>query len=107
MAYHQRMRIMGTNGQIELEIPFNPVSDQPARLSLAGVSGQPVSGTGRIETPPCDQYTIQGDRLSEAIRAGGPQPYALEESVGNMRVIDALFRSAADGGWVAIDEGGR
>jgi predicted dehydrogenase len=46
-----------------------------------------------------DQYTIQGDLFAEAIQTGGPAPTPLEDSVRNMEVIDALFRSAASGHW--------
>jgi len=31
-----------------------------------------------------------------------PAPYPLEDSVKNMRVIDALFRSGATGAWVDL-----
>jgi predicted dehydrogenase len=50
----------------------------------------------------CDQYTIQGDLFSEAIRRGTPAPYPLEDSIANMRVIDALFRSAETNSWESL-----
>ena len=53
--------------------------------------------------PVCDQYTIQGDRFSEAALGGNAAPYPLEDSVKNMRVIDALFRSGATGTWENIE----
>ena len=39
---------------------------------------------------------------TRAIREGGEVPTPLEESVRNMTVIDALFRSASRGGWEAV-----
>ena len=47
----------------------------------------------------CDQYTLQADEVSRAIREGRPAPEPLEDAVANMEVIDALFRSAASGAW--------
>ena len=47
-----------------------------------------------IEFETCDQYTIQGDVFSESVRHGTPLPSPLEDSVHNMAVIEALFRSA-------------
>jgi predicted dehydrogenase len=47
----------------------------------------------------CDQYTLQGDAFSGAIRDGAPQPLPLEDSVANVRVLDAVARSAANGEW--------
>jgi len=50
----------------------------------------------------CDQYTIQGDAFSRAIREGTPPPVSLEDSVKNMSVIDAVFRAADSGKWEAV-----
>jgi predicted dehydrogenase len=99
LSPHQRMQILGTKGRIELEIPFNAPPDRPARI-LVDTTGD-LYGTGiRIEEfPVCDQYGIQGDLFSQAIREGGEVPTPLEESLANMSVIDALFRSAASGAW--------
>ena len=47
----------------------------------------------------CDQYQIQGDLFSKAIRENTVVPIPLEDSVLNMKVIEALFRSAESGTW--------
>jgi predicted dehydrogenase len=41
--------------------------------------------------------------FSQALRQGGEVPTPLEDSLGNMRVIEALFRSARENAWVAIE----
>jgi predicted dehydrogenase len=51
------------------------------------------------EIPVCDQYTIQGDVFSRAIREASEVPVPLEDALANMKVIDAIFRSAKSGGW--------
>jgi predicted dehydrogenase len=48
-----------------------------------------------------DQFMIQGDAFSRAIREGTNVAVPLEDSVKNMAVIDAVFRSAETGAWVA------
>ena len=55
-----------------------------------------------IDIEVCDQYTIQGDLFSEAIRRGAAAPYPLEDSIANLRVIDALFKSADTNAWQTI-----
>jgi predicted dehydrogenase len=82
---YQRVHIFGTKGRIEIEIPFNAPPDRPCRIWV---------GDREEEFPVCDQYTIQGDAFSRAIREGGEVPVPLEDSVKNMAVIDAIFRSA-------------
>jgi predicted dehydrogenase len=83
---------MGTLGQVELEIPFNPPIDKPTRLILDNTSGRQ-----EFELDTCDQFTIQGDLFSKAILEDTPTPIPLEDAVANMVVIDALFQSARTG----------
>ena len=100
VALQQSMRFYGATGRIELEIPFNPLEDRPSRIRID--DGRDLTGSGVTveEFPACDQYTIQGDLFSRAIREGGAPPVPLEDSLHNMAVIDAIFRSAETGQWV-------
>jgi predicted dehydrogenase len=96
---HQRMNVFGTRARIEVEIPFNPPPDTAARIYVDG--GGDLAGRDRetIELPIVDQYTLQGDRFSEAIRGVGDVPVGLDDAIRNMAVIDALFRSAETRRW--------
>jgi predicted dehydrogenase len=99
MVPYQRMQFLGTKGRIEIEIPFNAPPDRPTRIFID--DGRDVFGGGiRTETiPVCDQYTLQGDAFSRAIREGGEAPVPLEDAIGNMAVIEAIFRSAECSRW--------
>jgi predicted dehydrogenase len=44
---------------------------------------------------------VQCDRFCEAIASGGPAPVPIEDAVANMRVLDAIARSARSGRWEA------
>jgi predicted dehydrogenase len=96
---YQRMQFFGTKGRIEIEIAFNAPNDRPCRLFID--DGRDVFGGGvTLETvPQCDQYTIQGDAFSRAIREDGEVPVSLEGAIRNMAVIEAVFRSAETGRW--------
>jgi predicted dehydrogenase len=99
---YQRVQILGTQGRIEIEIPFNAPPDRPCRLFVD--SGADVFGGGirSEEFAACDQYTIQGDAFSRAIREGGEVPTPLEDSVRNLAVIEAVAESAASGRIVTL-----
>ena len=96
---YQRMQFFGTRGRIEVEIPFNAPTDRPTRIFIDDGSDVFGSGVEVREFAPCDQYTIQGDLFSRAVREGGEQPIPLEDALKNMAVIDAVFRSAESGRW--------
>jgi len=104
MVPYQRMQICGTRGRIEVEIPFNAPNDRPCRVSID--DGQDVFGSGvSTETvPTCDQYMLQGDLFSKAIREGGEVSVSVEDAVKNMTVIEAIFRSAESGKWEEVAE---
>ena len=95
MAPHQVVHIYGTLGRVEIEIPFNAPQEAPCRIFL--------HKGGEMEAcllPVADQYTIQGELFSQAILEDTPVPTPLSDALGNMQVIDALFKSAETTAWV-------
>jgi predicted dehydrogenase len=99
LAPYQRMIFIGTEGRIEVLIPFNAPNDRPTKILID--DGHDLTGASAevIEIPVCDQYEIQGTLFSRALREHIPQPIPLEDAINNMTVIDAVFRSAAHGRW--------
>jgi len=95
----QRVQILGTEGRIEIQIPFNAPADAEATLHVD--DGRDLSGGGReiIRLPACDQYTLQGDAFSRAVLGQQPLEWGINDAVLNMRVIDAFFRSARSERW--------
>ncbi len=99
LVAHQRVELIGTRGRVEVEVPFNAPPDRPTRVRVDDGSAPGGANAETLEFGPCDQYTIQGDLFSRAVREGTEQPIPLEDAVNNMAVIDALFRSAESGRW--------
>jgi predicted dehydrogenase len=93
----QSIQFLGTKGRLELEIPFNAPPDRPAHIRID--DGSDITGAKIVteEFDSCDQYTLQGDAFARAILEGGPPPVPLEDSLRNMAVIDAIFRSVESG----------
>ena len=91
------MQLHGSKGRIQLEIPFNPPHDRVNRLVVD--DGRDLTGGGKsiIEIPAANHFLLQADRFADAVRGNGEVPVKLEDSIANMAVIDALFRSAGSG----------
>ncbi len=102
IARHQRLQLAGTEGRIELPIPVNAPPGGKMRIFID--DGSSVEGTGIVtETiPECDQYHLQGEAFSRAVRGEIELPYGVDDAIANMRVIDALFRSEKSGRWETI-----
>jgi predicted dehydrogenase len=108
---YQRVQIFGTSGHIEVEIPFNAPHDRGCKIYLdAGAVGAPdftikQTSTERAElltTQAANHYALQWQAFSEAIRTGKAIENDMQSAVANMRVIDAIFRSAASQRWEPI-----
>ncbi len=86
---YQRVHILGSTGQIEIEIPFNAPPLAATRIWL-----HTKTGSEEISFDAIDQYTLQGDGFSKAILDNTPVPTSLQDAVNNMVVIEAVFKSA-------------
>ena len=95
LSAYQRVNIFGTEGRIEIEIPFNAPPDRACRLWHQ-------RGTTVTEhtIDACDQYGIQGDLFARAILDNTTVATPLDDAVANMQVIESVLASARDGKWV-------
>jgi predicted dehydrogenase len=89
----QAIRILGTKGRIELQVPFNAPADQPARIVIDDGRDLLGGGAEAIELDTVDQFQLQAEAFREAVLGLSPLESDLGDAVANMRVIDALFRS--------------
>lgn len=99
LARAQRLRVFGTKGSIEVEIPINIPDDRPVRLTVDDGRDSIGGGAERIELPASNFFTLQGEAVSRAIRGERAPEMTLEDSLANMRVIDAALRSERSGQW--------
>ena len=96
---NQRVQAFGDKGRIEIEIPFNAPPDRAARIFIDDGGDLLGAGLSTETFPAVDQYTLQGDAFARAILDKTPIPVPLEQAIENMKVIDALFRSAETNQW--------
>ena len=92
---YQRVHIHGTQGRVEIEIPFNAPIDRPCR-----VWHQTGADIAEVKLDLCNQYSIQGDLFSLAILNNTAVPTPLTDAVANMKVIEAIVESNRSGAWV-------
>ena len=97
---YQSFQILGTKGRIDVYWPFNTPPDEPAYLRIDNGS-KPIAGVSERteEFPAQDQYMLQAEAFSAAVKGERDVPVPLEDAWANMAVIEALFRSAQTGRW--------
>jgi predicted dehydrogenase len=96
---YQRVQIVGTHGRIEVQIPFNAPQGGAMRISID--DGQALDGSGIVieKMPMADQYRLQAEAFSRRIRGEDAPGWGLDDAMGQLRVIDALWRSERSGRW--------
>jgi predicted dehydrogenase len=90
----QRVEVLGTGGRISIWVTVNAPSDTRGRLTVT----TPV-GEREPELPLADQYGLEFEEFSRALREGRPAPTPPEDAVANQKVLDALLASERSGGW--------
>ena len=74
------MQFFGTEGRIDVEIPFNAPTDKPTRIFIDNGKDLYANASAVIETVPiCNQFTIQADLFSKAVLENTEVPNPLEE----------------------------
>ena len=88
----QRVHLVGTAGRLFVEIPFNIPPDRPTRIVRAAGGDPPVAPDLQlIEVPAADQYGVQGDAFSTAVREGSGVPIPPTDAIGNLAVIEHIL----------------
>ncbi|WP_290812498.1 Gfo/Idh/MocA family protein [Halovivax sp.] len=86
--HRQSLRVEAENGWLEAEDVYNPgTSDVELTYS--------VDGQREMETiEGVDPYRLEVEAFADAVESGDEPPIDRDETIANMRVIDALYESA-------------
>jgi len=90
----QTVDIYGTGGSICIDIPFNMYADVPPLLTVTT-----SVGARRPSLKAADQYGLEFEAFSRALREDLPVPTSPADAVNNQKTLDALFRSESSGSW--------
>ena len=88
----QYYRVQTTDGWLHAEPAFNVAPTARVELTYAR-SGREVSES----FDPVDDYRLEVEHFAECVEVGSTPRVDREETVGNMRTIDAIYRSAESG----------
>lgn len=94
----QFMEACGEEGSLYLGRPF--YNDSGVAMQTISIRRNRV--VEEIQVPDTNHYTLMGDAFAQSVFNNTPVPTPLEDAIANMRVIDAVFESAAEGQWVEV-----
>ena len=91
----QRVHIYGTEGRIDVDIPFNIPADRPTTIRLSQGGDPPVDPATQVYSfEPADPYTAQASAFTAAVLDGTPIPVPPADAVANLRALERIFEAA-------------
>jgi glucose-fructose oxidoreductase len=94
---HNRIRLTGESGWIDLE-PATSYSGQRMRVSVRGDDEAVTPPKG----PAANQFVGQLDHMAECVVTGSEPIVGGEEGLRDLRLIEAIYRSAREGRTIAV-----
>ncbi|MFD1776814.1 Gfo/Idh/MocA family protein [Paenibacillus rhizophilus] len=85
----QLLEVIGTEGRIEIPMPFNARTDDAEFFIYAG------GGVRRVDAPGANPFTCQVDNFASAVFGQAPPLFEPEDAVLNMKLLEACLASAA------------
>lgn len=86
--YREKYEVVGEKGTIEVLYPFRPDLHGTAIINVMDEEGNITEY--RVEG---DQYVLQVEHFSNCILTGQIPQYTVDNSINNMKAIDAVYRS--------------
>lgn len=99
---YQRVNIIGTEGRLEVRIPFNAPQGEAVELRLDNGRKLNDESAKTIRIAPSDQYQLQGELFSKAVAGKAPLEFGVDDAIAQMKVIDAIFRSEKQNRWIKL-----
>ena len=87
---YQRLDVVGDEAFLLVDTPWRATGEGELLLR----HGEHLS---RIEIPPAEAYSLQLENFAKAAAGSEPPRVSAADSIGQARVIDALYRSAVEG----------
>jgi predicted dehydrogenase len=98
-ATHQQFSVLGTNGWLRCDFPYAHGRPTACHVYVGDDTSHGAVETMTYSFEPVNQYTLQVDRFSRYLRGESVPSWPIEDSLLTLRIIEALFGSAASGQW--------
>jgi len=100
---HQQFSVLGSRGWARMNFGFAHARPTACRLEVGDAGSVGAFPTEHFDFEPVDHYLLQVERFSRLL-LGQPAPsWPIEDALGTLRTIEALFASARNNAWQALE----
>ena len=101
-ATHQQFSVLGSNGWLRCDFPYAHGRPTPCHVFVGDRTSHGAVETMTYTFDPVNQYALQVERFSRYLRGEAVPCWPIEDSLRTLRIIEALFASAASGQWRSV-----
>ena len=99
---HQQLSVLGATGWLRLDFPYAHARPTACGIELGDAGSVGSFPTATFAFEPVNQYTLQIERFSRLLLGHDVPSWPIEDALGTLRTIEALFASGRSGGWQAL-----
>jgi len=91
--------VVGSLGSLYANRAYNPLGERSSEIVRYGDDRMMIE---TVQLDPANSYALMVEDFNRAVTGEAPPRFPAEDAVKNMRVIDALYRSAREGGTIEV-----
>jgi len=100
---HQQLSVLGSKGWLRFDFPYAQARPSACRIELGDESSVGALPTTTFDFEPANQYLLQVERFSRFLLGDqGVPSWPIEDALGTLRTVEALFASARSSGWESL-----
>lgn len=99
---HQQLSVLGGNGWLRFDFPYAQARPTACHIEVGDHSSVGYFPTEHFDFEPVNQYVLQVERFSRLLLGDKVPSWPIEDALGTLHTIEALFASGRSGGWVTL-----
>ncbi len=99
---HQQLSVLGGNGWLRFDFPCAHARPTECHIHVGDATSVGSFATAQHTFAPVNQYVLQVERFSRLLLGEAVPSWPIEDALGTLQTIEALFASGRSGGWVAL-----
>ena len=101
-ATHQQLSLVGAAGWLRCDFPFAQARPTPCHIETGDATSVGSVPTATFNFEPVNQYALQVERFSRRLLGDAVPTWPIEDALGTLRAIEAIFASARHGRWQSL-----
>jgi predicted dehydrogenase len=100
---HQQLSVLGGSGWLRMDFPCAHARPTACHIEVGDATSVGYFPTSRFEFEPVNHYGLQIERFSRLLLGETVPSWPIEDALGTLGTIEALFNSARQGGWIELN----